>query len=119
MSGYDELKPNPYFGEDWSVPATEGADQVPTPVGEKCLYCREKIVEGDQGYMMGDFSRNLWGVVPVHKECQFRQVVGGLAHQHHVCSCHGGKPEDDPAKDMTKREEAIAVWEWVQVHGIR
>lgn len=114
----DDYRPNPYFGEDWHVPATEGAKRVPTPVGQKCLFCEEAIKAGERGWLMNYYGHGGWSTQPCHRECQFRQVMGGLAHQQGVCSCQGGKPEDDPAKDMTLREEAVAVWEYVQRHGM-
>lgn len=90
---------NRYFG-----PASgrkEWEQQVDTPVGTRCMYCTEEVVQGDMGTMDNT------GVV-LHHECQFRMVVGSLAHQQGRCSCFGGTDAELP-EGMTPREEARAA----------
>lgn len=81
------------------------------PAGESCLYCGEQFDEaaGDSGTatMVMTLSKGAF-VAHVHKECQFRQVAGGLAHHEGRCSCHGGDGNGTPG--MTLRQEALEVW---------
>lgn len=87
---------NRYFG-----PASgrkEWEQQADTPVGTRCMYCTEEVVQGDMGTM------DSTGVV-LHHECQFRMVVGSLAHQQRRCSCYGGVDAELP-EGMSLREEA-------------
>jgi hypothetical protein len=95
---------------------TEVRKQV--PVGELCVHCEEKIAEDDSGkatpYVRGDGTTE---TRHVHKECLMRMAVGSMAHLLKRCSCFGGEaPEDQTG--MTLRQEALAVWEWVEEHGI-
>jgi hypothetical protein len=39
-----------YFGDSWGAPICQ--DQVPVPVGERCLDCDELIWPSDQGLMI-------------------------------------------------------------------
>ena len=92
-----------YFGESWRAPVCK--EQVPTPIGELCLFCDESIADGDHGLFANETQ-------PVHRECFIRQVSGSVGHQKGMCSCYGGN-EDDP-EGMTKRQAAIAackLWE--------
>lgn len=111
-----------YFGDFWDVPATEGATPIPTPVDEECLYCDEKITEGDQGFsqpfmQLNDDKKSVTPIIRfVHRECQLRAVVGSIGHLKEKCSCYGGTEHDDLG--MTRREAALAVWKWVEEHGV-
>jgi hypothetical protein len=86
----------------------------PFPAGETCLYCNEQFDEaaGDSGQavplLRADRSPE---ICHVHMECQFRNVVGGLAHHEGRCSCHGGSTA---TPGMTLREEAVEVWRRMQ-----
>ncbi len=62
---------------------------VPTPVGETCVYCQDKFVDGDVGSF--DMANQ-----PTHYECNMRSVVGSIGHQMKMCSCFGGTTEDPP-----------------------
>jgi len=86
----------------------------PFPIGELCLWCDDPFDEtaGDSGQA----TPYMDGIRHVHKECQLRQVTGPVAHLEGRCSCHGGTYEVTGA---TAREDALAVWAWVQEHGIR
>lgn len=93
------------FGDlNWAVEL----DRIDTPVGEKCIFCEEPIVEGDVGVVMPflgvDEETN---IVPQHKECVLRGIFGSVGHQKKTCSCFGGTEEDPPG--MTKREAAKAA----------
>lgn len=81
----------------------------PFPAGE-CLLCGEPFDEaaGDSGQatpciMAGGVTE----IRHVHKECQFMNVAGSLAHHEGRCRCHGG---DGAMPGMTVREEAVEVW---------
>lgn len=114
-----------FFGEKWDAPmADPPAEQVPTPVGQKCLWCDEPIVEGDRGILTGVVQmRNgvtVGNTEPVHMECQLRQVVGGLAHLQQRCLCCSGDG-GDPEEGMTRRDGArasLAYVEEVWRHGV-
>jgi len=106
-----------WFGEPWwSYVCYDEAGKLieemrkPFPVGESCLYCREPFSEaaGDSGQAM-PFGKadGTACIIHTHKECQFMNVVGPLAHHEGNCRCHGG---DGRVPDMTVRQEALEVW---------
>lgn len=109
-----------WFGEPWPsetvrAPVCEDdALRIPTPVGERCTWCDEEIVEGDRGESM--WVAHGLGQPPsvgyAHMECLFRQVVGGPAHLGGGHCRHCGGPDDpaDPDLGMSAREAAKAVW---------
>ena len=110
-----------WFGEPWwSFVCYDEDGQLieemrkPFPAGKTCLYCGEQFDEaaGDSGTatvaMTMNEGRPVGQIAHVHKECQFRQVAGGLAHHEHRCHCYGGDGEDTPG--MTLRQEALEVW---------
>jgi hypothetical protein len=75
----------------------------PVPVGEYCIGCGEAIAEGDQGKASGMIALDgEFHAVHIHKECLLMEVLGPL----------GG------AKDMTRRQQALSTWEWVQENGL-
>lgn len=80
------------------------------PAGESCLYCGEVFDEaaGDSGQAVPAVTTEGTRIAHVHKECQFRQVMGGLAHHEKRCHCYGG--DGDGTLGMTLREEAVEVW---------
>jgi hypothetical protein len=89
---------------------------VPVPVGEKCFSCGEEIVATDQGQRMPFAHDGGVELVNQHKECGLRNVMGPLAHLERRCRCFGGTDHDTPG--LTKRQEALAVWEWITEHGV-
>ena len=98
-----------YFGDPWPSGICDTGTQMPTPVGLPCAWCLEVIGDSDQG--------SFWGAEPVHKECSLRAVIGGIGHlEDHAFWCKG--PGDDTDGGRTKRQSALEVWEWVQIHGI-
>jgi hypothetical protein len=69
----------------------------------ECSWCGEPITEDE---------RNI-GLNPtvMHRECQFRAVVGSVGHLLRRCSCsQPGVGLDDPPK-LTKREAARASYD--------
>lgn len=98
----------PWPSERYRAPICEDdALRVTTPVGDACLWCEEEILEDDRGVMMAVLREEM-SQVPVHIECNFRQVMGGPAHLRGACSCQGGHA--DPDDGMTEREAALYVW---------
>lgn len=94
-----------YFG-DWSAPMTEELEQIPVPVDEQCIWCREGYEPDDCGvrYANGPTS---------HYECFFRQTIGGVNHILGKCWCCGGQEDPDPP-GMSVREAAkaaVRLWE--------
>lgn len=104
---------NAYFGEPWPSGVCDGGIQVNTPTEEKCSFCHEMIVDGDQG----SFVFGLTGAQePVHRECSLRMVLGGIGHlEDHQRWCKG---EHDPDGGRSYRQSALEVWAWVQEHGV-
>lgn len=106
-----------WFGEPWwSYVCYDDAGKLikemrkPFPAGEACLYCEEPFSEeaGDSGQAVPAVTTDGTSIRHVHKECQFRQVAGGLAHHEGRCHCHGGEGSGTPG--MTLRQEALEVW---------
>lgn len=100
-----------YFGKSWSSVCE---NKVPTPIGELCYHCEELIESGDRGLIIpcvGDIVQER----PIHLCCFIREVVGSVGHQQKKCSCYGGNEEDPPA-GMTKKEAAVAAWEFHKKH---
>jgi hypothetical protein len=134
MSLFDDLPPEVrrlnwgWFGEPWPSGICYDEDgrlieemRKPVPVGEKCFCCDEVLAEGDQGKSCGPLPAPFPGAAPAqlahqHKECGLRQVIGPIAHLERRCHCHGGEGNDTPG--LTRRQDALAVWAWVQEHGL-
>lgn len=109
-----------WFGEPWwSYVCYDEAGKLiedmrkPFPSGESCLYCGEPFSEeaGDSGQAVRAVTTEGTSIRHVHKECQFRQVAGGLAHHEGRCRCYGGSAE---TPGITLREEAVEVWRRMQ-----
>jgi hypothetical protein len=94
------------FGKPW---AHEELEQIPTPVGQLCLYCVEPIAEGDLGVEQPYLSLEGETTVVQHRECFLRSIFGSVGHQKKTCSCYGGTEEDPPG--LTTREAAKAAAE--------
>jgi len=103
-----------YFGERWDAAIFDDGDvrQVPTPVGEPCLYCREEIAEADRGFIQTAFKSLAPEQLPIHRECQLRMILGGLDHVEGRCEYIGHCNELQKAAGRTDREDALAVWDW-------
>jgi hypothetical protein len=96
------------FGEPWDAPVCEGATVIKAPIGMPCGLCDVLVVDGDSGLMQQFVSEESVRVRPVHKECQFRAVVGGFGHHDnhpYWCNLMG-----DPDGGLSKRESSLRVW---------
>ncbi len=103
-----------YFGDPWPSGICDDGTRFPTPVGEPCVECEEPIEEHDQGSFMGN---GVWpdrpALVPVHKECGFRAVMGGIGHfEDHERWCIR---EGDTDGGRTRRQSSLEVWERIVV----
>ena len=113
---------NHWFGNEPFGPACDGLTKVVTPVGKKCSWCDEAIVEGDEGIVMPhvyqlEKGQPVMDWLPVHRECFLRQVLGSVNHQMGLCSC--GKPKTYPhmnegENNMTRRQAAIAAVQYYE-----
>lgn len=129
-----------YFGEPWpSGVCEEDGKQQDTPLGKKCFFCDEPIVEGDQGsfnfanpsisqcmdedhvvYVFTDHPAfensgyRTYAMNAVHRECSLREVIGGIGHlEDHFHWC---KEMKDPDGGRTRRQSALEVWQWAKTH---
>lgn len=109
-----------WFGEPWPSGICYDEDgrliaemRKPFPAGETCLYCSEPFNDGagDNGQAMplGAADGSVT-ITHVHKECMMREVTGSVA-------CLEGNHQHETG--LTRRQEALAAWAWVQQHGIR
>jgi hypothetical protein len=133
---------NDYFGEPWESGICEDGTRHATPVGKKCLFCEEAIVEGDRGEFIyanpsipesmaediivwvftekpgGDEGYQSIAMNPNHRECMYREVMGGIGHhEDHAHWC--GYPLYDPDGGRTRRQSSIEVWERLTGRGYR
>jgi hypothetical protein len=92
-----------WFGTRYPAPLYDDSPQTETPVGRECEYCDELIAVGDDGVI-------LVGGTILHRECNFRMIIGSVAHQEKRCSCFGGNAAHDDG--MTRREGARAALEY-------
>lgn len=110
-----------WFGEPWPSGTCEKTNeegqstgewnwemQKQTPVGEECIDCGEAFTTEDQGVATPVMDVDRTWIGHTHKECRFRAVVGPLAHLERRCRCFGGTDHESPG--LTRRQEAIAVW---------
>lgn len=100
-----------WFGDKTWCPATDEGTQVDTPVDQNCLFCEEPIKEDDRGYMRPFGVGQSVGLIPAHRECDFRSIMGGVNHMRGLCSCQGGTEPPDPP-EMTTREASQAAWDY-------
>jgi hypothetical protein len=108
-----------WFGESWWSYVCYDEDgrlmsgmRKPFPAGESCLLCGEEFAEGDSGQAMPFSGASGSGIRHVHKECQFVNVTGPLAHHERRCRCYGGESSGTPG--LTWRQEALEVWRRMQ-----
>lgn len=106
-----------WFGEPWWSYVCYDEDgrlieemRKPFPAGESCLLCETEFDEaaGESGQAMPAITADGSAQIRhVHKECEFMNVTGSLAHIQGRCTCHGG---DGSGTGLTPRQEALEVW---------
>lgn len=102
---------NQWFGpRPYGPMKCEASEWVPTPVGEPCLWCDEPLVHGNVGVLIVYVDASGATRRPIHHACAIRQIVGSLAHLEGRCECVGGV-DDREERGLTKRHEALLVWE--------
>lgn len=106
-----------YFGVKWDAPAFEDAHEVPTPVGQQCLLCRETIIGGESGILMPYVGALGSQTAPEHIECFLRSILGDVQHLEQRCSCYNPDAGPDDT-GRTYRQEARETMEWVILHGM-
>lgn len=98
-----------YFGR-WRPDG--GGVRFPTPIGVNCSLCKEVIDVGDCGV----FALMDGKLLPHHRECGFRAVMGGIGHfLDHQLWC---QVIEDPDGGRSYRESALEVWEWIRQQPI-
>jgi hypothetical protein len=111
-----------YFGNRWDAPLFDDVDavQVLTPVGRTDPYCGDMIQEGDRGFLRSAVAADGdWQLLPVHRECELRNVLGGFDHLQGRCRYTGHCNELREQAGRSLREDALAVWAWIEQHGVR
>lgn len=67
-----------WFGDSWGAPACEAEAHIRTPIGQSCLYCKEPILEGQQGLIQHVVRVRTEGMAvseePIHLDCFLRGV---------------------------------------------
>lgn len=110
-----------YFGVKWPARAFENAEEVPTPVGQHCLLCKETVTEGESGvitaFVDGPSHRRRLSAAPQHIECFLRQVYGNVRHLEHRCKCYDPDAPPDAEDSRPYREQAREVMEWLVLHN--
>lgn len=96
-----------YFGENWGAPMLEDMAHVETPVGVACFHCSEPIALGDWGLFQTVVGEDGARLLPIHRECNLRMVIGSVGHQRRTCSCYVS-PGDDQEDGLSLREAALA-----------
>ena len=115
-----------FFGpHHWGDAIAQPQKRCSTPVGALCSWCEEPIAVHDFGVVLpylsnigaqiGDTGRDFDETISMHRECHVRCMVGSVAHQNGVCSCHGGTDDDPPG--MSKRDSAHAAMELFEKGG--
>lgn len=93
---------NAFFGPRWNAPIVDPpAQQVPTPVGERCYSCEEPIVAGEQGLVMPmlhalDQPPSLGYI---HLECHLQGMIG------HMVGCCGCFPWEGTRRELALEAE--------------
>jgi len=59
------------------APACETTPFVPTPIGQRCTFCMQIIMEEDIGFVMPHLQEDgFWKELPQHQDCMMFQIVG-------------------------------------------
>lgn len=89
----------------------QDAERIPCPVGETCMWCKEAIELGVDGFALDGVPLQV-----MHMECHFRMIMGSVGHHLKLCSCYGGNDEDP--EGMTTRQAAVAALQaWQATNG--
>jgi len=98
-----------YFG-DWFPEG--GGVSFPTPIGSICSLCKEVFDVGDCGHYLVVHHEHGTNLQPVHRECAFREVVGGIGHlKNHEFWCVTIHDSDG---GRSYRESALEVWDYLK-----
>ena len=85
----------------WDAPVTDGAEWIDVPLGDHCMYCRDRFEAGDNGAIFPTGYA-------AHRECQLRSVMGGIGHLvDHERYC---RSELGPDAGLSYRASAVLVW---------
>lgn len=108
-----------YFGEPWPSGVCDFGEQVPTPIGRRCAWCDEAVVDGDRGTFVWARGEDETVRRPMHRECSLRTVMGSIGHLTGTCSCFktGEEVFEDPP-GLSRREAAQEVWDFVTSRGV-
>ena|ERR1700761_5729618 len=95
----------------------DNATEVPTPVGELCLECHEKIEPGDRGLVVPLIhldEQGQWTTTPypVHLECHLRSTC---SHYYEQCHCY--VPGRSVREEARGTLEAINRMRTTEGHG--
>ena len=67
---HDDIGTLRWFGASWGAPVNDPRAEIPTPTGEKCIYCHLRIGPHDNGisipYMDDGFATTR---AAYHREC--------------------------------------------------
>jgi hypothetical protein len=100
-----------YFGR---VKLWPGHMRIAATPEADCAWCKEPIVYGEDGFILPAILEDGPSWVAYHRACHLRQIFGSLAHAQRKCSCYvpGSTCTDPP--EMTRREAAEAVVEYME-----
>jgi hypothetical protein len=110
MTEFVVLEQGKVFGI-WDAPVTDDHEPINAPVGERCMWCRELIAEGDNGRIAPVWGAGYGGQIE-HRECSLRNAVGGIGHLvDHERFCHDVGPD----AGLTRRQSSLLAWEYFHV----
>ena len=83
-----------------------------------CPHCDEPVLPAQEREIRPHVvAPDKWENRTYHIECAARGIIGSLCHLKRECSCFvPGSDHLDPP-DMTRREAAVAAWNYFQEHG--
>jgi len=82
-----------------------------------CLLCNEEVDPDGDSSTTALLSDGKFTERYVHRECNLREVIGGIGHlEDHKYWC---KEMKDPDGGRTRRQSAIEVDQWVAQNGVQ
>lgn len=93
--------------------------RIETPIGEPCLWCEEAIGPDETGFLIHVIGAEETKLLPVHSECNFHRIVGGIYHQQRRCMCFGGELCGDPPELTTREAARLAMEYYDRIRGMR